>query len=150
MVPSRESNSGLPYSKPMRYQLSHAAPCKSNILLQIFHEPSLGPALTYLLFRRYSRIGKDSGNIMPHTVSTSLQQNDCKPFLIGYVTKKPTTGVIILVKIVWLMDQGNLNNEKLKAKFCHIALLEEKFSSKKGTTFSTKSINYFFISLKIS
>jgi hypothetical protein len=25
-VPSRESNSGLPYSKPTRYQLSHAAP----------------------------------------------------------------------------------------------------------------------------
>jgi hypothetical protein len=24
-VPSRESNSGLPYSKPTRYQLSHAA-----------------------------------------------------------------------------------------------------------------------------
>ncbi len=27
VVPSRESNSGLPYSKPTRYQLSHAAPC---------------------------------------------------------------------------------------------------------------------------
>ncbi len=26
VVPSRESNSGLPYSKPTRYQLSHAAP----------------------------------------------------------------------------------------------------------------------------
>ncbi len=26
LVPSRESNSGLPYSKPTRYQLSHAAP----------------------------------------------------------------------------------------------------------------------------
>jgi hypothetical protein len=26
VVPSRESNSGLPYSKPMRYQLIHAAP----------------------------------------------------------------------------------------------------------------------------
>jgi hypothetical protein len=26
VVPSRESNPGLPYSKPMRYQLSHAAP----------------------------------------------------------------------------------------------------------------------------
>jgi hypothetical protein len=25
-VPRRESNSGLPYSKPTRYQLSHAAP----------------------------------------------------------------------------------------------------------------------------
>jgi hypothetical protein len=25
--PSRESNSGLPYSKPTRCQLSHAAPC---------------------------------------------------------------------------------------------------------------------------
>ncbi len=25
-VPSRDSNSGLPYSKPARYQLSHAAP----------------------------------------------------------------------------------------------------------------------------
>jgi hypothetical protein len=25
-VPSRESNSGLPSSKPTRYQLSHAAP----------------------------------------------------------------------------------------------------------------------------
>jgi hypothetical protein len=25
VVPSRESNSGLPYSKPTRYQLSHAA-----------------------------------------------------------------------------------------------------------------------------
>jgi hypothetical protein len=25
VVPSRESNSGLPYSKPSRYQLSHAA-----------------------------------------------------------------------------------------------------------------------------
>jgi hypothetical protein len=27
VVPSRESNSGLPSSKPTRYQLSHAAPC---------------------------------------------------------------------------------------------------------------------------
>jgi hypothetical protein len=27
VVPSRESNSGLPYSKPTRCQLSHAAPC---------------------------------------------------------------------------------------------------------------------------
>jgi hypothetical protein len=26
VVPSRESNPGLPYSKPTRYQLSHAAP----------------------------------------------------------------------------------------------------------------------------
>jgi hypothetical protein len=26
VVPSRESNSGLPYSKPTRCQLSHAAP----------------------------------------------------------------------------------------------------------------------------
>jgi hypothetical protein len=26
VVPSRESNSGLPYSKPTRYQLIHAAP----------------------------------------------------------------------------------------------------------------------------
>ncbi len=26
VVPSRDSNSGLPYSKPTRYQLSHAAP----------------------------------------------------------------------------------------------------------------------------
>jgi hypothetical protein len=26
VVPSRESNSGLPYSKPTLYQLSHAAP----------------------------------------------------------------------------------------------------------------------------
>jgi hypothetical protein len=26
VVPSRESNSGLPYSKPTRYQLSNAAP----------------------------------------------------------------------------------------------------------------------------
>jgi hypothetical protein len=26
VVPSRESNSGLPYSKPTRFQLSHAAP----------------------------------------------------------------------------------------------------------------------------
>jgi hypothetical protein len=26
VVPSRESNSGLPYSKPTRYQLCHAAP----------------------------------------------------------------------------------------------------------------------------
>ncbi len=35
VVPSRESNSGLPYSKPTRYQLSHAAPyycCKRAIL----------------------------------------------------------------------------------------------------------------------
>ncbi len=29
-VPSRDSNSGLPYSKPARYQLSHAAPQKRN------------------------------------------------------------------------------------------------------------------------
>jgi hypothetical protein len=28
-VPSRESNSGLPYSKPTSYQLSHAAPLTS-------------------------------------------------------------------------------------------------------------------------
>jgi hypothetical protein len=26
VVPSRESNSGVPYSKPTRYQLGHAAP----------------------------------------------------------------------------------------------------------------------------
>ncbi len=26
-VPIRDSNSGLPYSKPTRYYLSHAAPC---------------------------------------------------------------------------------------------------------------------------
>jgi hypothetical protein len=26
-VPSRETNSGLPYSKPTHYQLSYAAPC---------------------------------------------------------------------------------------------------------------------------
>jgi hypothetical protein len=30
VVPSRESNSGLPYSKPTRYQLSHAAPMSQN------------------------------------------------------------------------------------------------------------------------
>jgi hypothetical protein len=29
VVPSRESNSGLPSSKPTRYQLSHAAPFKT-------------------------------------------------------------------------------------------------------------------------
>ncbi len=27
VVPRRETNSGLPYSKPTRCQLSHAAPC---------------------------------------------------------------------------------------------------------------------------
>ncbi len=30
VVPSQESNSGLPYSKPTRYQLSHAAPLLSH------------------------------------------------------------------------------------------------------------------------
>ncbi len=30
VVPSRESNSGLPYSKPTRYQLSHAAPYRAT------------------------------------------------------------------------------------------------------------------------
>jgi hypothetical protein len=30
VVPSRESNSGLPYSKPTRCQLSHAAPLLSH------------------------------------------------------------------------------------------------------------------------
>jgi hypothetical protein len=30
VVLSRESNSGLPYSKPTRYQLSHAAPYLSH------------------------------------------------------------------------------------------------------------------------
>jgi hypothetical protein len=33
VVPSRESNSGLPYSKPTRCQLSHAAPYSHHILL---------------------------------------------------------------------------------------------------------------------
>ncbi len=31
VVPSRESNPGLPYSKPTRYQLSHAAPWRWQI-----------------------------------------------------------------------------------------------------------------------
>ncbi len=30
VVPSRESNSGLPYSKPTRYQRSHAAPYEAT------------------------------------------------------------------------------------------------------------------------
>ncbi len=31
-VPSRDSNSGLPYIKPMCYQLSHTAPCNVTIV----------------------------------------------------------------------------------------------------------------------
>ncbi len=39
VVPSRESNSGLPYSKPTRYQLSHAAHNWSMFLIE---DASLG------------------------------------------------------------------------------------------------------------
>ncbi len=35
VVPSRESNSGLPSSKPTRYQLSHAAPSYCNFIIWI-------------------------------------------------------------------------------------------------------------------
>jgi hypothetical protein len=34
VVPSRESNSGLPSSKPTRYQLSHAAPFTFTLFVQ--------------------------------------------------------------------------------------------------------------------
>jgi hypothetical protein len=53
VVPSRESNSGLPYSKPTRYQLSHAAPLLVNIRLSItiffFQEPKFHKDLALVL-----------------------------------------------------------------------------------------------------
>ena len=39
-VPSRESNSGLPYSKPTRYQLSHAAPYDDITQCRVNHPMS--------------------------------------------------------------------------------------------------------------
>ncbi len=46
-VPSRESNSGLPYSKPTRYQLSHAAPyvaLRICFLIHLVHPCGVGVA----------------------------------------------------------------------------------------------------------
>ncbi len=48
VVPSRESNSGLPSSKPTRYQLSHAAPCEPRRTIILWLLPLLNQ--TWILF----------------------------------------------------------------------------------------------------
>ncbi len=46
-MPSRNTNSGLPYSKPARYQLSHAAPSHQLFLFGKYHN------MCTLLMNRY-------------------------------------------------------------------------------------------------
>jgi hypothetical protein len=66
---------------------------------RFFHEPCLGPALTYL--EGFQKLEKILATLCPTLCQHHWQQNDCKQFLLvptGNVTKKP----LILVKIVWL------------------------------------------------
>jgi hypothetical protein len=71
VVPSRESNSGLPYSKPTRYQLSHAAILNwSKILIAygngfrlVFKIISIGGSQLRQLDIRYCTAG--SYNLLP-------------------------------------------------------------------------------------
>ncbi len=48
VVPSRESNSGLPYSKPTRYQLSHAAPAAATATLTFKLNPTTANSELFL------------------------------------------------------------------------------------------------------
>jgi hypothetical protein len=47
VVPSRESNSGLPYSKPTRYQLSNAAPSEQRRTISEQRRTMLSNAAPY-------------------------------------------------------------------------------------------------------
>ncbi len=58
VVPSRESNTGLPYSKPTPYQLSHAAPWL--------------PTLVKIFLPTVKKIPAARGTILPQEVSLKM------------------------------------------------------------------------------
>ena len=54
VVPSRDLNSGLPYSKPTRYQLSHAAPFPP--FCRHFPVVKINPQILYMLLYAFYRL----------------------------------------------------------------------------------------------
>ncbi len=55
VVPSRESNSGLPYSKPTSYQLSHAAPKLSHAAPKLSHAAPKRRTFTFTFTNKFSK-----------------------------------------------------------------------------------------------
>ncbi len=67
VVPSRESNSGLPSSKPTRYQLSHAAPKLSHAAPQLSHAASIftSSRISRFVLLRYRKRSQDRSFVPP-------------------------------------------------------------------------------------
>ncbi len=73
-VPSRDSNSGLPYSKPARYQLSHAAICT----LQSCRLPDSASRGVVFGLRISPRIQSQNRNGSKRSVRDICQTSLCK------------------------------------------------------------------------